>query len=96
MSANDRNDEIDVKALLQELVIDVSHIREELEVWRSEAVYPGCGCFYYDAEQNTWVDAVFHQWCTTLMPPNAIVHSLETGKCFLVKIEDLRFHTAGE
>jgi len=106
MNANKRDEDFpydDFRASLREiacfasaLVIDVSHLRDELEVWRSNAVYPGCNCFYYDSEQDAWLDAVFHQWCTTLMPPNAIVHSLETGKCFLVKIEDLRFPVVRE
>lgn len=80
-----------VKTLVEDVTVLTDIISEVVSEARARYVGPGVVCFWYDADENTWLDVVFHQWCTATMPPTAIVHSLETGKCFLAKIEDLRF-----
>ena len=81
--------------LLRELVdaigvlTNIAH--DVVNTTRACYVDSGVTCFWYDSVANTWVDVVFHKWCSSVMPPAAIVHSIETGKCFLAKIDDLRF-----
>lgn len=80
-----------LKTLAEDVGVLTDVVHSVLQDLRTRYVGPGTVCFWYDAAANTWVDVVFHQWCSTTLPPMAIVHSLEDGKCFLAAIKDLRF-----
>lgn len=77
--------------------VDISTAAEGIRDWLAHfaapVVGPGAACSYFDLESAEWQDAIFHKWCEihACPEPEALVHDRKTGKCLLVRMQDLRF-----